>query len=162
MLFLVKIKKISRLILIWSGYDKTMEREPCLAYNDSCLKIEADLIKYSFPCTCSYFMENCELQISKLTACKSDLLVASFLSHYGMWQSTWGKWWLTHWASLLRWIWSISEYNHKSDRKSCVLPTADRNMAGVLTSTSSCIFYHLKLNEVSGEELRFVCCFECV
>ncbi len=105
-----------------------------------------------------------------------------------MWQSTWGKWWLTHWASLLRWIWSISEYNlwlgtpqngpcvdhvlgnvegadlqnksqstpeclaranligwdpmgiprrsmkmwsgivhHKSDRKTCVLPTADRN-----------------------------------
>ncbi len=61
-----------------------------------------------------------------------------------LWQSTWGKWWLTHWASLLRWIWSISEYNpngipkwsskmwsgivhHKSDRKSCVLPTADRN-----------------------------------
>ncbi len=82
-------------------------------------------------------------------------------------QSTRGKWWLTHWASLLRWIWSISEYNlttrdspkwtpeclaradligwdpkgipkwsskiwsgiihHKSDRKSCVLPTADRN-----------------------------------
>ncbi len=26
-----------------------------------------------------------------------------------VWQSTWGKWWLTHWASLLRWIWSISE-----------------------------------------------------
>ena len=31
--------------------------------------------------------------------------------HHLMWQSTWGKWWLTHWASLLRWIWSISEYN---------------------------------------------------
>ncbi len=66
-----------------------------------------------------------------------------------MWQSIWGKWWLKHWASLLMWIWSISEYNlrlgnpkgipkqsskmwsgivhHKSDRKSCVLPTADRN-----------------------------------
>ncbi len=28
-----------------------------------------------------------------------------------MWQSTRGKWWLTHWASLQRWIWSISEYN---------------------------------------------------
>ncbi len=28
-----------------------------------------------------------------------------------LWQSTGGKWWLTHWASLLRWIWSISEYN---------------------------------------------------
>ncbi len=28
-----------------------------------------------------------------------------------VWQSTGGKWWLTHWASLLRWIWSISEYN---------------------------------------------------
>ncbi len=28
-----------------------------------------------------------------------------------LWQSTWGKWWLTHWASLLRCIWSISEYN---------------------------------------------------
>ncbi len=27
-----------------------------------------------------------------------------------MWQSTRGKWWLTHWDSLLRWIWSISEY----------------------------------------------------
>ncbi len=79
------------------------------------------------------------------------------------WQSTWGKWWLTHCASLLRWIWSISEYNlttrdwldrvgskrypkidqvkcevvysgivvhHKSDRKSCVIPTADRNSPG--------------------------------
>ncbi len=74
-----------------------------------------------------------------------------------MWQSTWGKWWLTYWSSLLRWIWSISEYNltttdspkwtlesgpsipkwpsktrngivhHKSDRKLCVIPTADRN-----------------------------------
>ncbi len=32
--------------------------------------------------------------------------------HSGLvWQSTGGKWCLTHWASLLRWIWSISEYN---------------------------------------------------
>ncbi len=30
---------------------------------------------------------------------------------WNVWQSTWGKRWLTHWASLLRWIWSISEYN---------------------------------------------------
>ncbi len=30
---------------------------------------------------------------------------------YCVWQSPWGKWWLAHWASLLRWIWSISEYN---------------------------------------------------
>ncbi len=34
------------------------------------------------------------------------------ISKWGLvWQSTRGKWWLTHWASLLRWIWSISEYN---------------------------------------------------
>ncbi len=33
------------------------------------------------------------------------------MAGFGMWQSTRGKWWLTHWASLLRWIWSISEYN---------------------------------------------------
>ncbi len=32
-------------------------------------------------------------------------------SSHSVWQSTGGKWWLTHWASLLRWIWSISEYN---------------------------------------------------
>ncbi len=58
-----------------------------------------------------------------------------------MWQSTWGEWWLTHWASLLRWIlswWFIripkltkqmrsGIVHHKSDRKSCVIPTADRN-----------------------------------
>ncbi len=31
-----------------------------------------------------------------------------------LWQSPGGKWWLTHWASLLRWIWSISEYNLKT------------------------------------------------
>ena len=39
-----------------------------------------------------------------------------------LWQSTRGKWWLTHWASLLRWI-----VHHKFDRKPCVIPTADRN-----------------------------------
>ncbi len=74
-----------------------------------------------------------------------------------LWQSTWGKWWLTHWASLLRWIWSISEYNlttrvsrkwsskiqsgivhHKSDRKSCVLPTADRNRPWPLNHPRYC------------------------
>ncbi len=32
-------------------------------------------------------------------------------SSHHLWQSTGGKWWLTHWASLLRWIRSISEYN---------------------------------------------------
>ncbi len=31
-----------------------------------------------------------------------------------VWQSSRGKWWLTHWASLLRWIWSLSEYNLKT------------------------------------------------
>ncbi len=35
-----------------------------------------------------------------------------------MWQSTRGKWWLTHWASLLRWIWSISEYPKGIPRRS--------------------------------------------
>ncbi len=51
-----------------------------------------------------------------------------------LWQSTGGKWWLTHWASLLRWIWSnwpskmrSGIVHHKSDRKPCVIPTADRN-----------------------------------
>ncbi len=113
---------------------------------------------------------------------------------WSLWQSPNGKRWLTHWASMLRWRWSISEYNlttrdspkqtlksgsfvrecrrsgpakqkpkhnrcrpvglaradlidldpkvsqnwsskmrsgivhHKSDCKSCVLPTADRNI----------------------------------
>ncbi len=28
-----------------------------------------------------------------------------------MWQSSKGKRWLTHWVSMLRWRWSISEYN---------------------------------------------------
>ncbi len=28
-----------------------------------------------------------------------------------LWQSPKGKRWLTHWASMLRWRWSISEYN---------------------------------------------------
>ncbi len=31
-----------------------------------------------------------------------------------VWQSPGGNRWLTHWASLLRWIWSISEYNLKT------------------------------------------------
>ncbi len=31
-----------------------------------------------------------------------------------VWQSTGGKWWLSHWASMLRWIWSISECNLKT------------------------------------------------
>ncbi len=59
-----------------------------------------------------------------------------------MWQSTWGKWWLTHWASLLRWIWYSSSQvwpqimcpTHSwpqqpitsPDSKTCVIPTADR------------------------------------
>ncbi len=102
-----------------------------------------------------------------------------------VWQSTRDKWWLTHWASLLRWISSISEYNltirdspkwtlesgpghlcvwlgltwsvgiqevsqnwpskmrngivyHKSDRKPCVIPTADRNTIQVELRTSQC------------------------
>ncbi len=51
-----------------------------------------------------------------------------------VWQSTWGKWWLTHWASLLRWISKMRSgiVHHKSDRKSCVLPTADRNTKNIL------------------------------
>ncbi len=32
----------------------------------------------------------------------------------GSWQSLGGNRWLTHWASLLRWIWSISEFNLKT------------------------------------------------
>ncbi len=60
------------------------------------------------------------------------LSVKSFIFYcfLPMWQSTGGKWWLTHWASMLRWIWSISIngiVHHKFDRKTCVLPTADRN-----------------------------------
>ncbi len=38
------------------------------------------------------------------------LIISLWVLHI-LWQSTWGKWWLTHWASLLRWIWLISEYN---------------------------------------------------
>ncbi len=85
-----------------------------------------------------------------------------------VWQSTRGKWWLTHWASLLRWIWSISEYNlwkvsqddqckmwngivhHKSDRKTCVLPTADRNNMNM----SFFNFRPISLGQCSGDISR--------
>ncbi len=52
-----------------------------------------------------------------LSGCPGWLLRCSNYFLYGdiglfrVWQSTRGKWWLTHWASMLRWIWSISEYN---------------------------------------------------
>ncbi len=43
--------------------------------------------------------------------------MALTVTHH-LWQSTGGKWWLTHWASMLRWIWSISEYNLRPARDS--------------------------------------------
>ncbi len=74
-----------------------------------------------------------------------------------LWQSTRGKWWLTHWASLLRWIWSISVWkmwngivHHKSDRKTCVLPTADRN---------TCYNYGIKIRYSLGRYSYTLCKF---
>ena len=59
------------------------------------------------------FMEN--LSFLKLFTFFPWIFAWNFI-HYDLtwgnvWQSTWGKWWLTLWASLLRWKWSISEYN---------------------------------------------------
>ncbi len=43
-----------------------------------------------------------------------------------LWQSTRGKWWLTHWV------------HHKSNRKTCVLPTADRNSGDIWWHVMTC------------------------
>ncbi len=67
-----------------------------------------------------------------------------------MWQSTWGKWWLTHWASLLRWIWSISEYNLWLGT-----PRIEQNV-GLFKSTIREFWFYLPMPYVSYPQLTAI------
>ena len=53
--------------------------------------------------------------------------IGSGAKNSSLWESPRDKRVVPHWASMLRWIWSISECNLMTDRKTCVIPTADRN-----------------------------------
>ncbi len=53
------------------------------------------------------------MTLSQVSVIDSDSGVG-IMHHWFLWQSPGGKRWLTHWASMLRWRWSISEYNLKT------------------------------------------------